>query len=228
MPPNHTAVTLRTRPPIPAVELEAVNASLESATPEQIVGWARDRFGQRMALTASFADTVLIDIAISVVPDIEVVFLDTGFHFAETLSTMREAMSRYAPNLTVLRPPADADDVWSHGSDACCEARKVRPLDQYLVGRVDAWLSGLRRADSADRAETPIVSIDRRGLVKVNPIATLSDADYEALRERRHPLVNPLADVGYASIGCWPCTDPSTNGRAGRWGGTRTECGLHR
>ena len=227
MPRIATPVTVRTRPSISAAELDAINARLERATPQRVVRWAHDRFGSRLVLTASFADTALIDIATSVVPDIEVVFLDTGFHFAETLSTVRRAMVRYALDLTVLRPPADVDDVWADGSDACCHARKVAPLDRYLTGRVDAWLSGLRRADSVERGDTPIVSIDRRGLVKVNPMATMSDDEYEAYLDERAVLVNTLTYDGYASIGCWPCTEPSTDGRSGRWGGAKTECGLH-
>ncbi|MAT04498.1 MAG: phosphoadenylyl-sulfate reductase [Acidimicrobiaceae bacterium] len=222
-----TAVTLRPRPLLDADELDAANARLEAAEPAEIVRWAHDRFGSRLALTASFADTTLIDIATSVAPDVEVVFLDTGFHFAETLNTVRRAMERYALNLTVLRPAADADDVWAHGSDACCAARKVDLLDAHLIGRVDAWLSGVRRADSPDRADAPIVSIDRRGLVKVNPLANMTDDEYEAYIADHDVLVNTLQFDGYASIGCWPCTEPSTDGRSGRWGGAKTECGLH-
>ena len=222
-----TPVTLRSRPTLDETEIELINARLEHASPAGIVAWAHDRFGARLAMTASFADTTLIDIATSVAPDVEVIFLDTGFHFAETLNAVRRAMERYAPNLTVLRPSVDAADVWEHGSDACCAARKVDLLDQHLVGRVDAWLSGVRRADSAERADAPIVSIDRRGLVKVNPMANMTDAEYERYIADRDVIVNTLQYDGYASIGCWPCTEPSTDGRAGRWGGAKTECGLH-
>lgn len=225
--PQPTPVALRSRPPLDHDELDAVNARLEGATPSEIVAWAHARFPGRLALTASFADTTLIDVATRVAPDVEVIFLDTGFHFAETLATVRRAMSRYALNQTVLRPPADAPDVWAAGSDACCGARKVEVLDGYLAGRVDAWLSGVRRADSPARADAPIVSIDRRGLVKVNPLANMSDAEHEAYVAEHDVIVNTLALDGYASIGCWPCTEPSTDGRAGRWGGAKTECGLH-
>lgn len=220
-------VTLRPRPLLDQGELESINARLDTASPGEIVAWAHDRFGARLAMTASFADTTLIDIATSVAPDVEVIFLDTGLHFAETLNTVRRAMERYALNLTVLRPPADAADVWAHGSDACCAARKVDLLDAHLVGRVDAWLSGVRRADSAERADAPIVSIDRRGLVKVNPMANMSDGEYDRYVADHDVLVNTLHHDGYASIGCWPCTEPSSDGRSGRWGGSKTECGLH-
>ncbi len=220
-------VALRRRPALDARGLAEVNARLETATPQQIVRWALDTFGSRVLLTASFADTTLIDIATSVDPDVEVVFLDTGFHFAETLATVRRAMERYGLNLTVLRPDTDAPDVWAAGSSACCDARKVQPLDRYLSAHADAWLSGLRRADDAGRADAPIVSVDKRGLIKVNPIANLSDADYEQYVTDHAVVVNTLQLDGYASIGCWPCTEPAAD-RSGRWSGSgKTECGLH-
>jgi phosphoadenosine phosphosulfate reductase len=222
-----TPVTLRSRPRLDDDELDRLNRRFESARPTEIIRWAHEQFGQRLALTASFADTTLIDLATSVAPDVEVIFLDTGFHFAETLNTVRRAMERYSLNLTVLRPPADADDVWAHGSDGCCEARKVAPLDRHLTGHVDAWLSGVRRADSDDRRDAPIVSIDRRGLVKINPMANMTDDEYDAYVVEHDVVVNTLQYDGYASIGCWPCTEPSTDGRSGRWGGAKSECGLH-
>jgi phosphoadenosine phosphosulfate reductase len=222
-----TPVTLRSRPRLDDAELDRLNRRFESAGPTEIIRWAHEQFGRRLALTASFADTTLIDLATSVAPDVEVIFLDTGFHFAETLNTVRRAMERYSLNLTVLRPPADADDVWAHGSDGCCQARKVAPLDRYLTGHVDAWLSGVRRADSADRHDAPVVSIDRRGLVKINPMADMSDEEYDAYIVEHDVVVNTLRYDGYASIGCWPCTEPSADGRSGRWGGAKSECGLH-
>jgi phosphoadenosine phosphosulfate reductase len=223
-----TPVAVPRRPTLTADQVAAANAELELASPHEIVGWAIATFGRRVVLTASFADTTLIDIATSVDPDIEVVFLDTGFHFAETLKTVRRAMERYQLNLTVLRPAPDAADVWAAGSTACCEVRKVRPLDEYLRGNVDAWMSGLRRADDPGRAGAPIVSLDKRGLVKIYPMAAIGDAEYERYVADRDVLVNTLQLDGYASIGCWPCTEPSSDGRSGRWAGSgKTECGLH-
>lgn len=222
-----TSVSLRRSGLLSRAEIDALNERFEHAAPQEIIGWASERFGRRLAVTASFADTTLIDLATTVDPDIEVIFFDTGFHFAETLNTVRRAMERYSLNLTVLRPDPDAPDVWADGSDRCCAARKVDPLDAYLPRHADAWLSGLRRADSAERGDAPIVSIDRRGLVKVNPMANMSDSEYEAYIADHDVLVNTLQLDGYASIGCWPCTEPSTDGRAGRWGGAKSECGLH-
>jgi phosphoadenosine phosphosulfate reductase len=221
-------VALRRRAVLSPAEAAAADQALAGATPPEIVRWALDTFGRRLALTASFADTTLIDIATGVDPDIEVVFLDTGFHFAETLNTVRRAMDRYALNLTVLRPESDAADLWAAGTEACCDARKVAPLERYLTRNADAWLSGLRRADDPGRADAPIVSLDKRGLVKINPMAEMSDGEYERYIDEHDVLVNTLQLDGYASIGCWPCTEPSTDGRSGRWAGSdKTECGLH-
>ena len=225
---SQTTVAVRPRSALSAAEVAEANGLLEGKSPHEIVEWAVATFGIRLAMTASFADTTMIDIATKVDPDIEVIFLDTGFHFAETLNTVRRAMERYELNLTVLRPDANAADVWADGSEACCAARKVSPLEEYLPNHADAWLSGLRRADGASRANTPIVTIDKRGLVKISPIAAVSDEEYEAYISEHDVIVNTLELDGYASIGCWPCTEPSTDGRSGRWAGSgKTECGLH-
>jgi phosphoadenosine phosphosulfate reductase len=221
-------VELRRRSELSPAEVTDANRELAEATPAEIVQWACRRFGRRLVLTASFADTTLIDVVTAVDSDIEVIFLDTGFHFAETLETVRRAMERYQLNLTVLRPDPAAADLWAAGTEACCAARKVDPLDRYLADHADAWLSGLRRADHSSRTEAPIVSIDRRGLVKVNPIAAMADDEYAAYISEHDVLLNTLQFDGYGSIGCWPCTEPSTDGRAGRWAGNaKTECGLH-
>jgi phosphoadenosine phosphosulfate reductase len=223
-----TSVALRRRAALTAHEIEAADRRLTGATPHEIVEWALATFGRRLVLTASFAETTLIDIATTVDPDIEVIFLDTGFHFAETLNAVRRSMERYSLNLTVLRPAADAADVWAAGTEACCEARKKAPLERYLLDHADAWLSGVRRADDPARAAAPIVAVDRRGLVKVNPIAAMTDAEHDRYLAEHDVIVNTLRYDGYASIGCWPCTEPSEEGRAGRWAGTgKTECGLH-
>lgn len=226
-----SAVSLRARPSLGPADLAAMNIGLSANQSEDVVRWAVDQFGSRLVMTASFADTLLIDIATRVAPDIEVVFLDTGFHFSETLSTVRAAMERYSLNLTVLRPNADVPDLWRDGVESCCGGRKAALLDRHLLDNADAWLSGLRRSDSPERASTPIVELDRRGLVKVNPIAAWSDMEVDAYIHDHDVLVNPLAAEGYSSIGCWPCTEVAVHGeesRSGRWArSAKTECGLH-
>lgn len=222
-----TSVLVRRRAVMSDDAVAAANELLDAQSPTEIIAWASAQFGRRLAMTASFADTTLIDLATKVDPDIEVIFLDTGFHFAETLNTVRRAMERYELNLTVLRPDSDAADLWAAGTDGCCAARKVAPLEKYLPQHADGWLSGLRRADDPGRADAPIVSIDKRGLVKVNPMANMTDEEYERYIDANDVLVNTLQLDGYASIGCWPCTEPAED-RSGRWSGSgKTECGLH-
>ena len=208
-------------------DLAAVAESMEGASPEAIVRWAAETFGDRLCLTTSLTDAVLVDLVARVAPGTEVVFLDTQYHFPETLDTLEVVRQRYPVKLTVRRPDVPRDDLWRTDTDACCAVRKVAPLEAALAGK-EAWLSGLRRDDSPDRADTPIVQRDKRGLVKVNPIATWTDLDVDGYIHDHELPVHPLADRGYASIGCWPCTEPSTDGRAGRWAGRdNKECGLH-
>jgi phosphoadenosine phosphosulfate reductase len=212
-------------------ELDAASRALETRPATAAIEWAWDRFGHDLVLAASFQDCVLIDLAAQVAPGIEVTFLDTGYHFAETLWYVEQVRKRYDLNLNVVSANAPTDDLWLTDTDACCAARKVAPLAKALAGR-QAWMSGLRRADGPARAKTPIVTYDvGRGLVKVNPIAPWTDLDVEGyVRDHGLPQ-HPLGDRGYASIGCWPCTRPVGDGedsRAGRWAGTdKTECGLH-
>ena len=211
-------------------DLAAVAAELESATPEEIVRWAADTFGDRLVLTTSLTDAVLVDLVARVASGTEVVFLDTQYHFPETLATLDVVRERYPVRVQVRRPDVPMDDRWRTDTDACCAVRKVAQLDAALAGK-EAWLSGLRRDDSPDRADTPIVERDRRGLVKVNPIATWTDDDVALYIELHDVPVNPLVARGYPSVGCWPCTQAVADGadkRSGRWAGsTKTECGLH-
>jgi phosphoadenosine phosphosulfate reductase len=211
-------------------ELEELSARFENAPASAVVRWAWERFGDGMVLASSFQDCVLIDIAVSVAPGIEVVFLDTGFHFAETLEYVERVRARYDLNLTVMRPLIGVDS-WPCGSERCCELRKVEPLARALEGRA-AWMTGLRRTEATTRAEAPIVSWDdSKGLVKVNPIATWEDFDVAGYASDRGLPEHPLMARGYLSIGCAPTTRPVRPGedaRAGRWAGTdKTECGIH-
>jgi phosphoadenosine phosphosulfate reductase len=219
-------------PPVPDLsELAAVSRELEGAPATASIAWAHERFGDALALAASFQDAVLIDLAVTVAPDVQVVFLDTQYHFAETLWYVEQVRARYDLNLHVVKPQAALDDLWHADPDACCAIRKVEPLRRALEGK-GAWLSGLRRVETTARATAPIVGWDvGRAMVKVNPIATWTDLDVEGYVRDRGLPVHPLAGHGYQSIGCWPCTRPTADGehaRAGRWSGTdKIECGLH-
>ncbi len=207
-------------------ELAGLSRSFESAPASKIVRWAVERFSPRLSLLASMTDAVLIDLAVRVDPSIEVVFIDTGHHFPETLETVERVRRRYGLNLRMVTVGPDPAPL----VDGCCSAAKVLQLDRALVGR-DAWLSGLRRSEASTRAGAPIVALDRRGLVKVNPLATWTDADVAGYIAEHEVPVNPLVSRGYLSVGCQPCTRPVSDGadpRSGRWAGSdRTECGIH-
>jgi phosphoadenosine phosphosulfate reductase len=211
-------------------EIEARALEFEVAPAGKVISWAVERFGSGVSLACSFQDCVIIDLAVQIDPAIEVLFLDTGFHFPETLAYVEDVRRRFDLNLRVLTPGPEAD-AFPCGSDRCCQMRKVVPLDQALQGR-QAWMTGLKRVDALTRAATPIVSWDSaRHLVKVNPIATWTEDDVAHYQEDHDLPVHPLVPRGYLSIGCAPTTRPVAPGedpRAGRWAGSnKTECGLH-
>jgi phosphoadenosine phosphosulfate reductase len=210
--------------------LADLNAKFERSSAGAIVEWAVERFHPRMCLTASMQDAVLIDVATKVEASIEVVFIDTGYHFPETLETLEEVRRRYGLNLRIMTVPPTPVPLWKSDPVNCCAASKVAQLERALVGK-EAWMSGVRRDESSSRRDTPIVSRDRRGLVKLNPLANWTDLDVQGYIADHDVPVNPLLRQGYPSIGCWPCTRPVAPGedaRAGRWSGLdKTECGLH-
>ena len=204
-----TPVTVRPTGVAAPSQLAEVSAELESYSALSVVEWAWEQYGDGLVLAASFQDCVMIDVATQVAPDIEVVFLDTEYHFGETLWYVEQVRRRYGLNLTVVRPLVGRDDQWRTDIDACCRARKMEPLERALEGKT-AWMTGLRRAESPTRADAPVVHWDdRRGLVKVNPLANWTDDDVDAYTAERQLPAHPLAALtggGYASIGCWPCT----------------------
>ena len=211
-------------------ELAELSQRFEREPAGAIVQWAVDTFHPHLCLTASMTDAVLIDLAVSVEPSIEVVFIDTGYHFPETLETMEAVRRRYGLNLKIMTVPPHDEELWKVDPENCCSAIKVGQLDRALFGK-EAWMSGLRRDEAPTRAAAPIVARDLRGLVKVNPIATWTDLDIRGYIKDHDVPVNPLVDQGYPSIGCWPCTKPVADGedpRSGRWiNSDKTECGLH-
>jgi phosphoadenosine phosphosulfate reductase len=211
-------------------ELAELNVEFERWPASKIIQWAVDSFAPHLALSASMNDAVLIDLATKVDPAIEVVFIDTGYHFPETLETVEAVRRRYGLNLRMMTVPHHDEELWRVDPENCCSAVKVGQLDRALAGKA-AWMSGLRRDEAATRGQAPIVARDLRGLVKVNPIATWSDLDVEGYIADHDVIVNPLKAQGYLSIGCQPCTQLPTDPddpRSGRWAGlAKTECGLH-
>ncbi|MER7435878.1 phosphoadenylyl-sulfate reductase [Pseudonocardia alni] len=210
------------------------------ATAEQLLDWAAETFGDRLIVASNMQDAVLVDLAQRARPDIDVLFLETGYHFAETIGT-RDAVDAVYPQLRIVNAEADqtvaeqdaeyGKDLFAREPDRCCALRKVVPLERTLSG-YDAWVTGVRRVEAPTRANTPLVTYDEKfGLVKINPIAAWSDEDMDAYIAEHGILVNPLVDAGYPSIGCAPCTakpKPGEDPRSGRWAGrAKTECGLH-
>jgi phosphoadenosine phosphosulfate reductase len=211
-------------------ELAELSRSFESASASQIIRWAVDNFAPHLCLTASMTDAVLVDLAVKVYEPIEVVFIDTGYHFPETLETVEKVRRKYGLNLRMMTVPTHDEELWKVDPENCCSAVKVGQLDRALAGK-EAWMSGLRRDEAETRANAPIVARDLRGLIKVNPIANWTQQDVDGYIKDHDVPVNPLIVQGYPSIGCWPCTKPVADGedpRSGRWAGQdKTECGLH-
>ena len=212
-------------------ELGAVSGAFEGARADEIIRWTVERFGDDVIVASSFEDAVLIHLAVSVKADIEVLFLDTQYHFAETLWFVDELRRAFDLNLLVTEPAVQPDNRWQVDVNDCCRVRKVEPLNQALAGKA-AWITGLKRVDGPTRVNAPIVSWDAaRQMVKVNPLATWTSDDLRTYAVIHELPTNPLQERGYPSIGCWPCTKPAAPGedpRAGRWAGSaKTECGLH-
>ncbi|MDO9455083.1 phosphoadenylyl-sulfate reductase [Nocardioides sp.] len=214
-------------------------AELELAPAETIIEWAAATFGDRFAITSSMGDAVLAHVAAKVVPGIDVVFLDTGYHFAETIGTrdavqhtLNVTMLSITPKQTVAEQDAtEGKDLFRTDPDRCCALRKVAPLADALSS-YDAWATGLRRAETHNRVIAPVIGWDaKKGKVKVSPLARWSDEQVERYIADNGVLVNPLVYDGYPSIGCAPCTRrvaPGEDPRSGRWAGTnKTECGIH-
>jgi phosphoadenosine phosphosulfate reductase len=211
-------------------ELAELNVEFEKLPAKKIIQWAVDSFSPHLCMSASFQDAVLIDIATKVDPGIEVVFIDTGYHFPETLDTVEAVRRRYGLNLRIMTVKPFDPPLWQIDPENCCSSVKVGQLDRALAGKV-AWMSGLRRSEAATRAGAPIVGRDLRGLVKVNPLANWTDEDVASYIETNDVPLNPLLLQGYGSVGCAPCTGMPTDPddpRSGRWiGRDKTECGIH-
>jgi len=218
---------------------EHASAELAEATAAEALAWTAKTFGDRFIVASNMQDAVLIDLAVRAKSDVDVLFLQTGYHFAETIGT-RDAVALTYPDIRIVNAEAEqsvADQEREFGllnktdPTQCCFLRKVVPLRRTLA-KYDAWVTGVRRADAPTRASTAIVEWDERnGLVKVNPIAAWSDEEFNDYIAANGILENPLVSEGYLSIGCAPCTAkplPGADPRSGRWAGlAKTECGLH-
>jgi phosphoadenosine phosphosulfate reductase len=204
-----------------------------------VLAWAAETFGAGLVVASSMADTHLVHLAQAAAPGVDVLFLDTGYHFVETIGTRDAVAAVYNVNLlsiTPLRTVAEQDaehgpKLYERDPERCCALRKVEPLERGLKPYT-AWVNGMRRADAPTRTDIRVVDYDaKRGMVKVSPLAGWTDEDVASYVEEHGVLVNPLFQDGYTSIGCEPCTRrtlPGEDPRAGRWAGfAKTECGLH-
>jgi len=222
------------------MDIETLNEQFESADPAEIVRWAVDTFGDGLSVGASFGGAsgmAILHMVAALKPDVHVFVVDTDYLFEETHETMRRAIPALnLANVQVYRSKLSHEEqaarhgsaLWMRDPDLCCELRKVEPNRRALDGKT-AWVSGLRRDQSEGRADTPIVSWNEKfGVVKLNPLATWSEVQTWAYIANHDIPYNPLLNQGYSSIGCFNCTVPGVQGRAGRWQGfEKDECGLH-
>ncbi len=199
---------------------------LESASTEEVLAYAVERFHPRLTMACSFQkeESVLVHMLMAIEPGARVFTIDTGVLFPETLATWKQFEERFGVNIEVL--DARSPDVpWT--LQRCCSAAKVDALERALTG-VDAWITGIRREQASTRAQAAkLEQDDKRGIWKVNPLVDWSEKDLWRYIFKHDLPYNSLHDQGYASIGCVPCTQPGS-GREGRWAGQdKTECGIH-
>lgn len=223
-------------------ELAEASQRLETATPEEIIAWGAERFGSGLTMATAFGPEGCLILAIlaKVAPSTYVFNLDTGYQFQATLDLRDRIAEKYGIEVEMLQPELTVPEYEAkHGgplyvtnSNQCCFDRKIKVLHRGLAGRT-AWMSGIRRDQSNDRAQSDIVGWDKKfNLVKISPLANSTKKDIWSRIVKEDIPYNPMHDQGYPSIGCWPCTravmEGETDERAGRWSGTgKTECGLH-
>lgn len=215
--------------------------SLEDATPQEILRWAVDTYYPRLTMATAFGaeGCVILAMLADIEPRVRVFNLDTGYQFKETLELRERIRQRYGIEVELVRPDEAVEEmerrfggpIYHTDPQECCRLRKIEPLKRALKG-YDAWISGIRREQTAVRAKARVVDWDERfHLVKINPLLNWTKADVWRYIRRHNVPYNPLHDQGYPSIGCWPCTRPVLPGqddRAGRWAGFgRVECGIH-
>lgn len=214
-------------------------AELAGAGAEELLRWTDENFGNGYIVASNMQDAVLVEMAAKVRPGVDVLFLDTGYHFVETIGTRDAVEAVYDVRVVNVTPENSVTrqdelfgkDLFARDAGACCRMRKVEPLGKAL-SNYSAWVTGIRRVEAPTRANAPLISWDAAfGLVKINPIAAWTDEDMQAYIDANGILVNPLVYEGYPSIGCAPCTSKPVEGadpRSGRWAGqSKTECGLH-
>ncbi len=223
-------------------ELAEHSARLETATPEEIIAWAHQRYASHLTMATAFGPEgcVILSMLAEIAPETYVFNLDTGYQFQQTLDLRDTIARKYGIEVDMLQPELTVPEyealhngpLYKTNPTQCCFDRKIKLLQQGVRGK-HAWMSGIRRDQSSDRAAAAIVGWDKKfQLVKISPLANWTKQDVWKRIISADVPYNPLHDQGYPSIGCWPCTRSVTAGetdeRSGRWSGTaKTECGLH-
>jgi phosphoadenosine phosphosulfate reductase len=222
--------------------LRVSSTTLESATPEEIIAWGAEHYAPYLTMATAFGPEgcVILAMLAQIAPETYVFNLETGYQFRETLELRDRIAEKYGIEVDLLQPELTVEEyeavnggpLYRTNPNQCCHDRKIKTLER-ASNVMHAWMSGIRRDQSADRAQAPIVGWDKRfGLVKISPLANWTKKDvWKRITDENIPY-NPLHDQGFPSIGCWPCTRAvgagETDERAGRWSGMRkTECGLH-
>lgn len=205
--------------------------SLEKLSAGEIIEWGAEHLGTNLAVTMSMQDTVLAELAARHAPDADLIFLDTCYHFPETIEVADAVDKRYPNRLLRIQPVAGAvPELYKTDMTACCAQRKVEPLARMKLP-YEGWVTGLKRVDAPTRKNTPVLEIDKTGRIKLNPLAAWTDDDVDRFIEDNDLIIHPLTKAGFPSIGCAPCTNrvaPGADPRSGRWAGAeKTECGLH-
>ena len=205
--------------------------SLEKLSAGEIIEWGAEHLGTNLAVTMSMQDTVLAELAARHAPDADLIFLDTGYHFPETIEVADAVDKRYPNRLLRIQPVAGAvPELYKTDMTACCAQRKVEPLARMKLP-YEGWVTGLKRVDAPTRKNTPVLEIDKTGRIKLNPLAAWTDDDVDRFIADNDLIIHPLTKAGFPSIGCAPCTNrvaPGADPRSGRWAGAeKTECGLH-
>jgi phosphoadenosine phosphosulfate reductase len=222
------------------IDTQQLAPLLERQSAPQIIAWAAAHFGDEVVVSSSFQtqSLPLLHIVSQVAPELPVLFVDTGQHFADTLAYRDQLAALLGLNVRVVRAALSrqevnaryGDDLYRRDPDLCCYLNKIEPMERALHG-ARAWISGVRRDQTTNRRSFQVVEEGERGIIRVHPLLNWTRHDVETYIARYELPHHPLHELGYTSVSCWPCTAPIHNGddeRAGRWQGTdKTECGLH-
>lgn len=222
-------------------ELPALSQAMEDRTPQEVLRWAWETYGEKLAMATAFGaeGCAIIAMLSEITQDVYLFNLETGYQFPETLETRQRLIDKYGIPIHLVRPEQSVQEmeaeqggpIYNSKPDLCCHIRKIVPLEKAVTG-YEAWISAIRRDQAPTRAHAPIVGWDKKfGLVKINPLANWTKRDVWDYILKNDVPYNPLHDRGYPSIDCWPCTQTvgtDDDERAGRWAGTiKKECGLH-